>query len=49
MEEAINQTISGKLTEYDDKLVRQLVERVTVREEQFVVRFKSEIEVEMEI
>lgn len=37
----------GELTEYDDKLVRQLVERVTVEDKRLVVQFKSEIEVEV--
>lgn len=37
----------GKLAEYDDKLVRQLVERATVEDKRLVVQFKSEIEVEV--
>jgi len=40
---------SVQITEYDDKLVRQLVERVTVVEEKMVVRFKSGIETEIKI
>lgn len=38
----------SELKEYDDKLVRQLVEQVTVHEQRFAVRFKSGIEVEVE-
>ena len=37
----------GQEMEYDDALVRKLVERVTVRDDSFVVRFKSGIEVEV--
>lgn len=33
----------GKMTEYDDKLVRQLIERVEVHKERLTVIFKSEI------
>lgn len=38
---------NSEVAEYDDKLVRQLVEAVTVYNKQFLVRFKSGIEVEM--
>ena len=37
-----------KIIEYDDKLVRQLVERVTVSEDKLKIEFKSGIEKEME-
>lgn len=36
---------AGELTEYDDKLVRQLVERVEVLGDKIVVGFKSGTEV----
>jgi len=39
----------AEIIEYDDKMVRQLVEQVTVHDKQFVVRFKSEIEIEVEL
>ncbi len=35
------------IKEYDDKLVRQLVEKVTVHDKRVVVMFKSEIEIEI--
>lgn len=37
----------GQVLEYDDALVRKLVERVTVRDDGFVVGFKSGLEVEV--
>lgn len=37
-----------EIMEYDDKLVRQLVEQVTVQKQRFAVRFKSGIEVNVE-
>lgn len=37
------------ITEYDDKLVRKLVERVTVHDKQLLVRFKSGIEIEVKL
>jgi Flp pilus assembly secretin CpaC len=40
---------TGELTEYDDKMVRQLVERVEVLEDKMTVTFKSEIEIEIRI
>ena len=36
---------SGEMTEYDDKLVRQLVEQVDVLGEKITVRFKSRLEI----
>jgi len=38
---------SGVLIEYDDKLVRRLVERVTVFEDRLTVEFKSGVEVKL--
>jgi len=40
---------TGKLTEYDDKLVRQLVERVEVIEDKLLVEFKSGLKTEVEL
>lgn len=40
---------SGIITEYDDKLTRQLVERITVFEGKLRVDFKSGVEIEVEI
>jgi len=39
----------GLLTEYDVKLVRQLIERITVLEDKLTVVFKSGIEVDVEL
>jgi len=39
---------SGVLIEYDDKLVRRLVERVTVYEDRLMVEFKSGVEIEIQ-
>ncbi len=36
--------ISGKVTEYDDALVRKLIERVTVYDDYVIIEFKSGIE-----
>lgn len=38
---------TGEMTEYDDKLVRPLMERVEVLEEKVVVTFKSGLDVEV--
>src|SRR5665647_121711 len=40
---------SGIITEYDDKLTRQLVEKITVFEGKLQVDFKSGVEIEVEI
>jgi len=40
---------TGKLTEYDDKLVRQLVERVEVLEDKLQIEFKSGLKTEVEL
>lgn len=39
--------ISGEVEEYDEMLVRRLIERVTVYDEKFVVEFKSGIEIDV--
>ena len=41
--------INGKVEEYDDALVRKLIERITVHDEKFVVEFKSGIEIDVRI
>jgi site-specific DNA recombinase len=48
MAEFLN-TQTGVISQYDDKLVRRLVENVTVEEGKLVVRFRSEVEIEVEI
>ena len=40
---------SGIITEYDNKLTRQLVERITLFEGKFQVVFKSDVDIEVEI
>ncbi|MDL2310397.1 recombinase family protein [Peptostreptococcaceae bacterium OttesenSCG-928-C18] len=46
MEKFLKKQGSG-LDEYDDKLVRKLVEQVTVHDKRLVIRFKSGIEIEV--
>jgi hypothetical protein len=36
---------SGVILEYDDRLVRRLVEKVTVNADEIIVEFKSGVEV----
>jgi len=40
---------NGAIAEYDDKLVRQLVEQVMVHEDKLIVTFKSGLDTEIEI
>ena len=40
---------SGIITEYDDKLTRQLVEKIKVFEGKLQVDFKSGVDIEVEI
>jgi site-specific DNA recombinase len=40
---------SGLITEYDDKLTRQLVEKITVFEDKLQVDFKSGVDIEVKI
>ena len=40
---------SGIITEYDDKLTRQLIEKITVSEGKLQVDFKSGVDIEVEI
>ena len=40
---------SGIITEYDDKLTRQLIEQIIVFEDKFQVLFKSGVDIEVEI
>jgi len=46
---AFLQEQGGEITEYDNKLMRQLVERVTVLPEKLTGTFKSGIETEIEL
>jgi len=39
----------AEVTEYDEQLVRRLIEKVTVFDEKFVVEFKAGVEVEIEL
>ena len=36
------------ITEYDEALVRRLIEKVTIHEDKFTVEFKSELTVDVE-
>lgn len=40
---------NGIITEYDNKLTRQLIEQITVFEGKFQVSFKSGVDIEVEI
>ncbi len=42
-------THTGDITEFDDKLVRKLVEKAIVYDDRLVVEFKSGIEINIEI
>lgn len=44
---AFLETCTEELTEYDEQLTRQLIERITIFDDKFVVEFKSGIEVEI--
>jgi len=41
--------IGGKVYEYDDALVRKLIERITVYDDYFMVEFKSGIEIDVQL
>ena len=41
--------IGGRLEEYDDALVRKLIERITVYDDYFTVEFKSGIEIDVRL
>ena len=41
--------LDGEVTEYDDSLVRRLIERITVYDDHFTVEFKSGIEVDVDL
>ena len=41
--------MDGEVTEYDDSLVRRLIERITVYDDHFSVEFKSGIEVDVDL
>ena len=40
---------SGIITEYDDKLTRQLAEQITVFDDKIQVAFKSGVDIEVEV
>ena len=48
MTEFLNEQ-SYELEEYDDLLVRRLIEKITVFDDKLVVEFKSDAEVDIEI
>ena len=48
LEETMDE-IGGQVTEYYDALVRRLIERITVRDDKYVVEFKSGIEIDVRL
>jgi len=42
-------TQTSDITEFDDKLVRKLVEKATVYDDRLVVEFKSGLEIEVKL
>ena len=40
---------TGGITEFDDKLVRKLIEKATVYNDRLVVEFKSGLEIEVNL
>ena len=40
---------SGMLLEYDEQLVRRLIEKITVYEDKLTVEFKSSVEIDIEM
>ena len=41
--------INGKVEEYEDALVRKLIERITAYDDYFTVEFKSGIEIDVRL
>ena len=41
--------INGKVEEYEDALVRKLIERITVCDDYYIVEFKSGIEIDVQL
>ena len=41
--------IGGQVTEYYDALVRRLIERITARDDKYVVEFKSGNEIDVRL
>ena len=41
--------IGGKVEEYEEALVRKLIERITVHDDYFTVEFKSGIEIDVRL
>jgi len=47
MTEFLNEQ-SGKLQEYDEQLVRRLIEKITVFDDKLTIEFKSGVEINIE-
>lgn len=48
MTEFLNEQ-TGELREYDEQLVRRLIEKITVFDDKLIVEFKSCVEIDVEI
>jgi len=48
MTEFLNEQI-GELIEYDEQLVRRLIEKITIFNDKVTVEFKSSVEIDIEI
>ena len=49
MERAMLTSNSPRVTEYDEELVRQLIEKITVYDDHLVFEFKSGLETEVQM
>ena len=47
--EAVLAGINGKVEEYDDALVRKLIERISMHDVKYVAEFKSGIEIDVRL
>ena len=47
--ESVITEIGGKVDEYEDALVRKLIERITVYDDYYTVEFKSGIEIDVRL
>ena len=47
--ESVLDGINGKVEEYEDALVRKLIERITVYDDYYTVEFKSGIEIDVQL
>jgi hypothetical protein len=45
---AFLEDLTCELAEYDEQFVRMLIERITVSDDQFIVEFKSGIEIQID-